>query len=85
MKLTLALGLQYDNSSPSSFASMPLRQMNSLNTVAQPEPVIDADLIPATSSLLEFSNHHGVFFLTYNLQGSPIPVTNDAVKIDMFA
>ncbi len=86
MKLTLALGLQYDNNgSAIVFSSMPTEQTNRLDSVAQLEPVIDVNISSEISSQFEFSKHHGVFFLTYNLQGQPNPVTNDAVRIDMFA
>ncbi|GAV20434.1 hypothetical protein MMIC_P1399 [Mariprofundus micogutta] len=85
MKLTLALGLQYDNSQPEPKPPISMPPGNSIISAPALEPVIDVTPETNSASLDEFSSHHGVFFLTYNMQGFPDPLMNDAVKIDLFA
>ncbi|MDQ6993177.1 MAG: hypothetical protein Q9M31_06840 [Mariprofundus sp.] len=84
MKISVALGLQYDSNSPSEKLLPP-----SISTpqTQPPEPIdhiIDVRPSPPSSEPFEFSAQHGFFFLTYSLLGTPNPILDNQSKVDFF-
>ncbi|OIO68468.1 MAG: hypothetical protein AUJ57_10065 [Zetaproteobacteria bacterium CG1_02_53_45] len=84
MRLTFALGLQFDNGQSAAYSSKP-KERRSPDPVAQSDPVIDVSIVSQAAAPAEVSNHFSVFFLTYNLHGLPDPVLNGGVSVDLFA
>lgn len=85
MKLTFAMGLQYDNSSRSSPAfTAPVASEGIALAAASEEIIIDVEAEPEQLSVIEFSVRHGFFFLTYNAYGVPEAVTEHQPTVDLF-
>ncbi|PJA30918.1 MAG: hypothetical protein CO187_10910 [Zetaproteobacteria bacterium CG_4_9_14_3_um_filter_53_7] len=84
MKLTFALGVQFDNGQSGAFSFMS-KDKGSPDSVAQSEPLIDVAIGTQAAMLPEVSSNYSAFFLTYDVHGQPDPVLNDAVSVDLFA
>ncbi|NWF35643.1 hypothetical protein [Mariprofundus sp. KV] len=85
MKLTVALGLQYDSSRPHAHAVMPLEDERGVVIPVSKDTVIDLQAASQPAQGFEFSYRHNIFFLTYNLQGLPAPIAENRSSLDMFA
>ena len=83
MRLTLAMGLQYDSAGRGSSAKeLVLAQSPPLKVS---ESVIDVESLPRqTDVAFEFSSLHGFHFLTYNLSGVPVALEVAGDSIDLF-
>lgn len=84
MKLTLALGLHYDNNAKSN------------PPVQRVEHVCDPQILPVTGAVIdllpepeirhqiEFGSRRELFYLTYNHQGLPEPVWVKGSTVDVY-
>jgi len=80
MKLTLALGLQYDSNKPASVYAL---SVGGDRSVAAADPVVEV-LPNGVSSSLSPPLAERWFTLTYNLHGLPVMLPPTAA-IDLFA
>jgi len=85
VKLTVALGLQYDSSRPDAYAVVPSELERAVVVPACKDAVIDLQTTPPPAQQFEFSCRHNIFFLTYTLQGLPAPIALNPGSVDMFA
>ena len=84
MKLTVALGLQYDSNRAQSTAALPI-ETRVMRPSAEVDDVIELSTAVIAAQEFEFSYRHSVYFLTYTLQGLPVPITVNPSSVDMFA
>ena len=85
MKLTVALGLQYDSGKSDIIPLAHSPSDNKESPVTSVEGKVELSLTGTTHQKFEFSYRYGVFFLTYNLQGIPDPISENQGKVNMFA
>ena len=86
MKLTVALGLQYDSNNRAQTHPAALSLKGSLVTPsAEVEAVMEVPAPVTAAQEFEFSYRHSVYFLTYTLQGLPAPIAVNPNSVDMFA
>jgi len=85
VKLTVALGLQYDSSRSDAHAVVPSEHERAVVIPVSKDAVIDLQTTPPSAQQFEFSYRHNIFFLTYTLQGLPAPIALNPGSVDMFA
>ena len=86
MKLTVALGLQYDSSATTAGKMPAIPESVSVSDGAGEvtAAVIDLPSSGMAAETFEFSSKHGYFFLTYSLQGLPMPISEQHSRLDLF-
>jgi len=83
MKLTVALGLQYDSATSGAQAGVALPQRD-VAPAKPAEAVIDLPASAVSEQKYEFSQRDGFFFLTYSLQGLPLPVFEQRSNLNLY-
>jgi len=81
VKLTVALGLQYDNNRPASVYAL---SVGGQRTVVPPDPAVEVLADDALSAPVISPQKDHWFALTYNFNGLPVMLPPTAA-IDLFA
>jgi len=85
MKLTVALGLQYDSNRAQAHPAALSLKSSLMTPSAEVEEVIELPAPVTAAQEFEYSYRHSVYFLTYTLQGLPAPIAVNPNSVDMFA
>jgi len=85
MKLTLAMGLQYDNGKSNNLYALSIggerQKPMTVQKNSMPGGVHTSNQRPA----LLHAPQAALFLLTYNLKGDPVPFIQNAANINLFA
>jgi len=85
MKLTLAMGLQYDNGKSNQMVALTLGRGEGKPEPAQNSPVMALPVSSHQPTMITPVRNNAVLMLTYSLQGLPVPFLQDVTNINLFA
>jgi len=85
MKLTLAMGLQFDNGKSSQMYALALGHGQGKLQPVQNNPAMALDGANDPLPTISSTGNDALFILTYSLQGLPVLLIQDSTRINLFA
>ncbi|MDQ6996623.1 MAG: hypothetical protein Q9M82_04080 [Mariprofundus sp.] len=85
MKLTLAMGLHYDNDKSANLYALTIGQPRKKTALVQEVSMAAYAPVPSQISNAVIVGQGALSMLTYNLKGVPIPFAADSANINLFA
>lgn len=85
MKLTVAMGLQYDNGKSTNLYALTIGQGKEKSKLFQEMPITAHTIVPSPISAVVSTGQDALAIFTYDLKGVPVPFISDSAYISLFA